>query len=95
MQVTHSGAGSVSGDPSPERTRECGREGGVVPHLLRQRAEKVPDPLLLLDINVEVAHHHPDPATKCPASGTVHRLLRRDLLPTFTPPFRRRPNPYR
>jgi hypothetical protein len=33
-------------------------EGGVVAHLLGQRAEQVADTLLVLDVHVEVAYEH-------------------------------------
>jgi len=33
-------------------------EGGVVAHLRRHGAQQVANPLLLLDIDVEVADHH-------------------------------------
>jgi hypothetical protein len=36
-------------------------EGRVVAHLLRERAQQVPDALLLLHVYLEVSHHH-DPA---------------------------------
>ena len=41
-------------------------EGRVVAHLTRQGAEQVADALLLLHIDVEVAHHH-DPALSADA----------------------------
>jgi len=33
-------------------------ECGVVTHLRRQWAGQMPSPLLVLDVDVEIAHHH-------------------------------------
>src|SRR5437899_1370913 len=43
--------------PSRCESMEAVHEGGIVPHLRRKRTQQMSDPLLLLDIHIEIADH--------------------------------------
>ena len=55
--------------PAREVGVDAVHERGVVAHLRRQRAEQVPDPLLVLDVHVEVA----DQARSPPSARMLSR----------------------
>jgi hypothetical protein len=56
-------------------------ERGVVPHLRRKRTEQVADPLLVLDVHIEVADEH-DAAVRPDALAPPARTRRTPCSPS-------------